>query len=325
MSVLVLYTSIGCMNHDLQHVTYQSSAAEKAEALKFSSGDHLWASQSRLIKPWGQETYGLASVFDGDRCLGTTAYTIGPRGQGILSQVFTDPAYRRQGIGRITLEATIQAYRQEGALAVYLAAWKPFTREFYQSVGFQLVGRMGERYAYKLTLDPAGEEECLFALGQQAELRSLAADDQGDLSSLFNASPASIKSYELGCFTGSHFEGEFYTIRQREDVETIVLDGVETILGFGTIFPQQRRHQTHCGVLDVVIHPSYSDHYAEMVEALQARTPLDQVIAYVIPEDTERCQVLERLGYRSIGRVTDGIRIGSEGMDLTMYEKNLNT
>ncbi len=312
------------MNHDLRHVTYKSSAAEKTEALKFSSGDYLWASQSRLTQPWGQETYGIASVFNDDRCLGTTAYTIGPRGQGILSQVFTDAAHRRQGVGRKTLDATISAFRQQGACAVYLAAWKPWTREFYLSVGFELVGKMGERHAYKLTLDPSGRDERLFAPGQKAQLRGLADDDQCDLSSLFNASSAVIKNHSLGCFSGSHFEGEFYTIRQREDVETLVLDGDETILGFGTIFPDERPHMTHRGVLDVVIHTDYADHFAEVVGSLHERSSLDQVMIHVIPDDVERSRMLERLGYRCIGRVTAGIRIGSVSTDLMIYEKILN-
>lgn len=311
------------MSWDLRHVTWQSPAADKDEALQFSSGDYLWASRERLAAPWGDETYGLVGAFDGGHCLGTTGYTISVRGQGILAQVFTDPEHRRQGIGRATLEETVATYRQHGARAVYLAAWKDWTRALYHSAGFRLVGTMGERHAFKLTLDPSGDDAQLFRPGQPTDLRDVGSGDHADLSALFNASPAPVKSYALGCFSGSHFEGEFYTIRRRDDVDAVVVDGQEMILGFGTVIPDTHRHQTHRGTLDAFVHPHYAERLADLLDTLHQRTPLESLIAYAAPDDEERCRNLESLGYVAIGRVTAALKIGAQTHDLMMYEKQL--
>ena len=315
------------MEYELRHVTWQSPVADKVEALKFSTGDYLWATRSRFEGPWSGETYGLVGAFHGQQCLGTTGYTISARGQGILAQVFTDPEYRSRGIGTATLTAAVETFARRGAHAVYLAAWEDWKRSLYERHGFRFVGAMGERHAHKLTLDPAGEEEALFAPGQTVTLRSLDSGDQADLSALFNARHAGVvKHYEMGCYLGSHFEGEFYALqrdRQRRAVPAQVLDGEETILGFGTVIPSGRRHQTHRGTVDVLVHPQYADRAAEVLDALHAETPLDTLTAYV--EDTEawRRHLLESVGYRAIGRLDDALRVGDQAYNLTIYEKHM--
>ncbi|MFC1525737.1 GNAT family N-acetyltransferase [Candidatus Latescibacterota bacterium] len=315
------------MRYELRQVTWQSPEADKLEAVKFSSGNYLWATRSRLEAPWGDEIYGLVGAFSGDQCLGTTAYTLSARGQGILSQVFTDPEYRGRGIGTATLNGAIAAFRDQGARAVYLAAWEDWKRALYERVGFRLVGAMGERHAYKLTLGPKGDDETLFAPGQSACLRELGPGDQGDVSALFNAHhPGVVKHYGLECFLGSHFEGEFYALqqdRQRPGVRALVLDGQQTILGFATVLPSRRRHQTHRGTVDVLVHAHYAGRFPELLGALHQDTPLESLVAYVEDSEDERRRVLEAAGYKAIGRLESGVRIGSEAYNLTMYEKRM--
>ena len=95
------------MSWALRHVTHRSPEAEKEAVLRFSGGDHAWATRSRLESPWGTETYGLVAAFFQDRCVGTTSYTLSPRGQGILSQVYTEPDFRNRGIARATARSWV--------------------------------------------------------------------------------------------------------------------------------------------------------------------------------------------------------------------------
>ena len=313
------------MLFEIRHVNYCSPEGDKREVMKFSSGAYSRMTESRLEGPWGGESYGLAAAFVGEQCIGKSAYTVSARGQGIMAQVFTDEEYRGQGIARATIGAAIEGYRGHGARAAYLAAWEDWKRGLYQSFGFEFVGAMGERHAFKLTLEPSGRDEVLFAPGQAVRMRPMAAGDQGDLSALFNARYGGVvKHYEQGCFLGSHFEGEFYTLREeRTGFEGVVLDGEETILGFGTIIPSERRHETHRGVLDLLVHPNYADRFAEVLDRLHRESRMEVVTAFVEEAEEERRQAFERAGYRAVGRLEDCLRIGDEVFNLTIYEKRL--
>ncbi|OGG48981.1 MAG: hypothetical protein A3F84_08235 [Candidatus Handelsmanbacteria bacterium RIFCSPLOWO2_12_FULL_64_10] len=316
------------MSWQIVHVTHESPEEEKQGVLRFWSGDYLWATRLRLQAPWGDETYGFVGAFDGGRCVGTTSYTISRRGQGILSQVFTDEAFRGQGIGTATVREAVETFRRHGARAVYLAAWREWVREIYRKVGFVRVGTMGERHAFKLTLDPSGEDENLFRAGQRTQVRRMEAGDQADLSALFNAGhPCVVKHYGLGCFLGSHFEGEFFTLRQQEGRPgflAVALDGEETAVGFGTVMPSSRRHEGHTGILDLLIHPHYADMTDEVLKALEKGCGLERLWVYVGDSEQEKRRVFERAGYRQVAWLERQVKIETDYYGLTLYEKAVN-
>lgn len=119
--------------------------------------------------------------------------------QGILSQAFTDPNFRGEGIAKATVREAINAFQGYVARAVYLASAKEWVREMYRKVGFEFVEAMAQRHAFKLTLEPSGEDRVLFRSGQQTRIWPMQADDQADLSALFNShNPCGVKHYGLG-------------------------------------------------------------------------------------------------------------------------------
>ena len=320
------------MSWRIVYVTYGSPEEEKREVLRllglWGDGDPLWlkAFRSRLEGPWMDEVYGLAGAFAEGRCVGTTAYTISGRGQGILSGVFTDPEFRRRGIGTATLGAAVEAFRRHGARAVYLAAWVEWTRDMYRGVGFVRVGTMGERHAFKLTLDSSGEDGCLFRSDQRTRIRPMGIGDQADLSALFNARACVVKHYERGCFLGSHFEPEFYVLRDGVDhagIRAIVLDGEETILGFGTVVPSPRRHEGHTGILDLLVHPNYAGWTDEMIGRLEEDCGRERLSVVLADSEEEKHRAFERAGYRKVARFERQLKVGSRYYDLTMYGKDV--
>jgi len=319
------------------HVNHESSPEEKEQVSKFWDGLYIWMTRSRLEKPWGGETYGFAAAFIGDRCVGTTSYTISPRGLGILSQVHTDEEYRGQGIGRATIDEAIATFGRKGARAVYLAAWAQWIRDIYMRRGFVNVGNMGMRGAFKLTLDESGRDENLFRSGQHAEFRPMAIDDQGDITSLFCAGhPYVVKNYELGCFLGSYFEGEFYILqnqtvegvvpeekKEKKGFRAIVLDGEETVLGLGTVIPSSRRHEGHTGVIDILMHRNYADRMGEMLERLEENCELEHLTMYIEKHEEDKRSLLEKAGYRRIALLEKQLEIDRDTFDLEIYRKFL--
>ena len=319
----------------IKHVTYKSPEEEKKQPIDRWEGLYNWMTRSRLEKPWGDELYGFAAAFTGKRIIGETSYTLSYRGQGILSQVWTDPEFRGQGIARATIAEAIETFRKNGGRAIYLAAWEDWLRNIYKKVGFELAGKMGERHALKLTLNESGKDKNLFRPGQQSNFRPMEIADQTDLTSLFNARHSYVvKNYELGCFLGSHFEGEFYILRNQKFEGTapeerkekvgfraVVLDGEETILGFGTVIPCSRRHEHHAAILDILVHQNYSDRMGEMLDRLEENCGLDHLTVFVEAGEEIKIRLLEPAGYKKLAGLEKQLKIGDEYFDLITYRK----
>jgi len=319
----------------LVHVTHTSSDEEKEQVLRFWEGHYTWMTKSRLEKPWGNETYGFAAAFIDNLCVGTTSYTISARGQGILSQVHTDENFRGRGIGNAMIDEAIGIMRKNGTRAVYLAAWAEWIRDIYRKRGFKCVGTMGKRGAFKLTLNDSGKDENLFRSGQRTRFRPMAIDDQADITSLFCAQyPHVVKHYDLGCFLGSYFEGEFYILRnqtvegvvpeekkEKKGYRAVVLDGEETIMGLGTVIPSSRRYEGHTGIIDFLVRENYKDRTGEMLEQLEENCELDHLTMYIENNEKDKRRILEQAGYQKLAVLKNQLKIGSDPFDLVMYRK----
>ncbi|MCD6307434.1 MAG: hypothetical protein J7M24_00405, partial [Candidatus Latescibacteria bacterium] len=208
-------------------------------------------------------------------------------------------------------------------------------RDMYRRRGFVLAGEMGQRGAFKLTLDEGGRDENLFRQGQKTSFRPMAEDDQCDITSLFCAKhTVVVKSRELGCYLGSYFEGEFYILRnqkvegivpeERKDKEgfrAIVLDGEETVLGLGTVIPSSRRHEGHTGVLDFLVHPAYAGRAAEMIDRLGENCGLAHLTVFIEKNENVKRILLEKAGYRKLADLDRQLDIAGAVFDLEMWRK----
>lgn len=315
---------------ELRNVTHRSPAGDKEQVLRFWSGEYAEATRSRLEAPWGSETYGLAAAFEAGRCIGTTSYTISPHRVGILSQVFTDADCRGRGVGRATIAAAIATFRQHQTRAVYLGAGKQWVRDIYRSVGFEFVGALGERHAFKLTLDESGHDQALFRPDQPVTQRALAAHDQADLSALFNSGhDCLVKHHELSSYLGSHFEGEFYQLRhleqERPGFRAVVLEGQEALLGLATVVPSTRQFEKHRGVVDVLVHPGFADQGGAMLAALHEDSALQVYTAYAGEGDALRRSLLKEAGYSVVGRLAGRLRLSDTYCDLLLFERGRST
>lgn len=323
---------------NLKHITYQSPQTEIDQVKDMWEGLYVWATNSRLEKPWADETYGFVGAFIGEQCVGTTSYTISSRGQGIISQVDTREEYRKRGIANSVVTETIETFRKNGARAVYLAAWDEWIRNIYRKFGFINVGNMGKRGAFKLTLNESGEDDNLFRSGQAAALRPLGNGDQADITSLFCAQhPCVVKSYELGCYLGSYFEGEYFILRNqvvegivpeerkpKKGYRCFVLDGEETILGLGTLIPSSRRHEGHIGILDILVHQNYNEHNQAMLDKLEEDCELDHVYVYIEKTENDKRELFQNAGYVKLTQLEKHLKIGDENFDLELYSKNFS-
>ncbi len=322
----------------IRPVTYKSPESEKKQVLKTHDELYYWATESRFKAPWENEIFGVMSAFDGDKLVGTTSYAITPRGQAILSDVYTDENYRGQGIAKKVLAETMKVYEENNTRAIYLAAWDEWIRNIYRKYGFVNVGNMGGRGSFKLTLNKLGEDKVLFRPEQKTTLRPMGLGDQADITSLFCADFGRlvIKNYELGCYLGSYFEGEFFVLqnqvvkgvvpeedRPKKGYRSIVLDGEETILGFGTIIPSSRRHEDHIGIIDVMVHPNYKEQAKDILAALEDNNELEHVYAYIEENEKEKIEMFKSLGYEQLTVLNNHLKIADESFSLLLFNKTL--
>ncbi|MBN1294816.1 MAG: GNAT family N-acetyltransferase [Candidatus Latescibacteria bacterium] len=320
----------------LKHITYQSPQEDKDQVKDLWEGLYIWATNSRLNEPWENEKYGFVAAYIDNTCVGTTSYTISARGQGILSQVQTQEQYRGRGIASSIMSEVMDTFRKNGARAVYLAAWDEWIRNIYRKFGFVNVGNMGKRGAFKITLTDAGKDEILFRADQQVTIRPLGIGDQTDITSLFcTQHPCVVKNYELGCYLGSYFEGEFFILQNqvvqgivpeerkpKKGYRCFVLDGEETILGLGTVIPSSRRHEGHTGIIDMLIHPAYSALTQDMLDKLEENCELDHLTAYIEENESTKREFYEKNGYKKLTELEKQLTIGEESFNLMMYRKN---
>ncbi|MBT3604677.1 MAG: GNAT family N-acetyltransferase [Candidatus Latescibacteria bacterium] len=310
---------------EIRHVNHASPESDKQETLRIwdeKGGLYADLTRQRLQAQFAQERFGMAVAFDKGKCVSTTAYILSPRGQGILTQVYTVPAYRGQGIGKATVAETIQILRALEGRAIYLAAWQDWIRNIYQKAGFEFIGAMGNRHAFKLTLDPSGDDSTLFRKNQQTAIRPLAKDDQADLSALFNAKHNNIiKHYELSCFLGSHFEAEFFKLQKHKGHTACVLDGTETIQGFATIMPSHNRHETHCGTVDLLIHTNQTAQAEALLDALETTSDSEVLYTYIASNENSKRSFFLKAGYQKIAHLKKRLSIGTAHYDLDLYEK----
>ena len=111
--------------------------------------------------------------------------------------------------------------------------------------------------------------------------------------------------------------------REKKGYRSIVLDGEETILGFGTIIPSSRRHEDHLGIIDILVHPSYKDQSFAMLKKLEDNNELDQVFAYIEENEHDKMELFESAGYEKLSQLTNYLTIGDELFNLVLYKKNL--
>ncbi len=309
-------------------VTYQSEPLLIEAVKRFLTHEFPGPTASRLRAPWRDETYAIVAAMDGETCVGTTSYTISKRGQGCFSQVKTAPKRRGQGISKQVIQAVSEQLQNSHARAIYLAVWVDWIERLYQGFGFNRVGTAGLRVAMKLTLNPGGEDTRLFRAGQQTRFRDLDQDDQGDLSSLFNGCKDHVvKNAALDNFLGAHFEPEFYTLLDRKDqnerLKTLVLDGEETILGFGSVTPETHYLQTHRAIVDVLVHPNYGSMAGEILSRLESMTDCERLSAYAGPDESHRIQLLTSMGYRQVREWPAYLNVNARDIPLIEYEKQL--
>jgi GNAT superfamily N-acetyltransferase len=307
-------------------VTSQSEPRLIDAVKRFLTDEFPGPTASRLETPWGDETYAIVAAMDGETCVGTTSYTISKRGQGCFSQVKTAPEKRGQGISKQVIQVVIDQLNHSHARAIYLAVWVDWIERLYRGFGFERIGTAGPRVAMKLTLNPGGEDNVLFRAGQQTRFRDLKQDDQGDLSSLFNGCRDHVvKNAALDNFLGAHFEPEFYTLLQRreqnERLKTLVLDGEETILGFGSVTPRPHYLQSHRAMVDVLVHPNYASMAGEVLSRLESMTDCERLNAYAGPDESHRIHLLTSMGYKPVREWPACLNVNARDISLLEYEK----
>jgi len=129
-----------------------------------------------------------------------------PDAIGMVQHVFTDPAYRRQGVARALMQAAVRTFEAEGGQLLYLtAAYQSAAYRLYRECGFEPIGESGDM---RWCASP-GAEERRFVVGP-VRVRTLGWGDWPALHGLYMTEGGehlrSLHYYQWG---RCGYEGEF--------------------------------------------------------------------------------------------------------------------
>ena len=87
--------------------------------------------------------------------------------------------------------------------------------------------------------------------------------------------------------------------------------------------PSPRRHETHCGTVDLLVHPNHEASAAELLEALETMCSAKILNAYIAPSEHKKRNLFEKAGYRPIARLKNRLLLDKAKIDIDIYEKSL--
>jgi GNAT superfamily N-acetyltransferase len=104
---------------------------------------------------WQKEAMGWSeyyAVLVAGRLAGGAIVSPGGHGRYRLNRIFLDPEWHGQGIGRRLMALLWEAYPHARRWALDTPVWNRRTRRFYESLGFEDVGRQTPRRGPELVL-----------------------------------------------------------------------------------------------------------------------------------------------------------------------------
>ena len=106
-----------------------------------------FVSDDDIYRAFLKGTYQVLLALDGDRIIGVASI----RNRNLLSLLFVDEEYHRQGVGRILVELLKAYLRDEMGEFLMTVKAAPYAVEFYKKCGFAATGPEQEKQGIRTT------------------------------------------------------------------------------------------------------------------------------------------------------------------------------
>ena len=240
---------------------------------------------------------------------------------GILGHVFTKEHHRRKGAYKAVMAKQMEDCGARGTKLLYLGTgYDSAAYWIYHSFGFRSVaeGSGQMRFAW----DESFEQEFLSGSDCKPEpvkwhhwptTNVLTMQKEGDY----------LRSISCGHFGWASFEGGFVNLKKElEEKDTPQCNVLTTsngaVVGMATLRPDAR-WKGQVFLLDIFVHPNFSDHTVELIESL--RLPRAKVQCYADSQSTAKIEAFEASGFKREGVLEEQIRKDDMPLHVTVYGK----
>jgi N-acetylglutamate synthase-like GNAT family acetyltransferase len=249
---------------------------------------------------------------------------------GLIGHIYTQPAYRQQGISAQLIAAAMTDFRDRGGVIMQLFSSTPYTIPFYERLGFE---NLYANQAYHETdwymrypVDSRQQIAGWYA-GSTCVVRPLLDGDLPQYCLLYNLEHHSVlkdwaQSIGLGLEAEFAFINSLAKISKGEGV-CFVLENEQTIVGIASLMRQGFPHHSHVASFDLYAHPGSISASQQLVDAcLACRDYVGAEIIYAMSVDQAKRSLLTGLGFRRKAVLPQHYRLGTQRLDceLLVYE-----
>ena len=246
---------------------------------------------------------------------------------GLIGHIYTQAAYRKQGISARLVEAAMADFRDRGGIVMQLFSSTPYTIPFYERLGFE---NLYANQAYHETdwymrypLDSVQQIADWYA-GPPREIRPLSDGDLPPYCLLYNSEHDSVLK-DWAQSIGLGLEAEFAFINStakisKDEGVCYVLENDRTIVGIASLMRQDFPHHSHVASLDLYVHPEFTSESQRLVDAcLACRGRIGAEIIYAMGVDQSKRKLLAGLGFRTKAVLPRHYKVGTQYFDCELF------
>ncbi|MBT3273151.1 MAG: GNAT family N-acetyltransferase [Spirochaetales bacterium] len=257
--------------------------------------------------------------------LAGTVCTFTYAGAGVFGHVYTDPNYRQKGVSSAILRIAMDDTRDLGIHALFLTTDRPgHARTMYEKEGFSPLNEFCREMAWYRDGELSFEKN--FFAKADSSIRKLDWRDWGALSALMCQPRGSrLRLVSLGVYGRMSMEKSFLALEQRIEQEydalAFVLESEATGAAAGTAMLLADKRFPGNTLLDLFVHPNYSDQTGGLIETLLSTTLYERIQAYSDPDDVEKIRALENAGFHLSAVLEKQITLPTGSLDVLLYTR----
>jgi len=240
---------------------------------------------------------------------------------GILGHVFTKEHHRRKGAYKALMAKQMEDCGERGMKLLYLGTgYDSAPYWIYHSFGFRSVaeGSGQMRFAW----DESFEED--FFAGSECKAEELKWRHWPTSNVLTMQTDGDyLRSISSGQFGWASFEGGFLKLKKElEERDSSSCNVLTTsngaVVGMATVRPDAR-WKGQVFLLDIYVHPNFSDHTTELIDSLQL--PSAKVQCYADSQSSAKIEALEECGFKREGVLEEQIKKDDMPLHVVIYGK----
>ncbi len=237
---------------------------------------------------------------------------------GTFGEVFTDPDWRRRGLAQAVCGALLERFDADGGRVLYLGTSDPGAARIYGRLGFVPHPRGLMR---RDATDDQGSLDGEWFTPSPVTIRPLTWGDTPRVVALYAApNPWLSACWMQGLYSASHVTHDRCNSLMKNTWQATrsgawlgLVNATGALVGSLPMEPRGNEQAAVGADIDVFIHPAFQHEAPGLLDAMvaeAARHGWRWLRAELGEGDAAKCQILEGVGFREVGRMDEALEIG---------------